>query len=406
LNKKPGSRRAAKTAARSARARRANRVSPRRRRRLRVGVIYGGRSVEHEVSLVSARAIMRALDPERYEVVPIGISRTGRWALGGTHYALPGDPSIRGLIEVGKGGRSGKPKRTHGRPRTVKSAPESRLDVVFPVVHGTGGEDGSLQGLLTLAGIPFVGSGVLGSAVGMDKVAMKALFQHAGLPIVDYRTVRARDIEGDLRGEAASLEEAIGYPCFVKPANGGSSVGVSKAVDRASLMVGLRLAVRYDRKVVVERGVDAREIECSVLGNDRPEASVPGEIIPANEFYDYRAKYIDAGSRIEIPAAIGDQQRERVQELAVRAFEVLDLAGMARVDFFLCRASGEVYLNEVNTIPGFTSISMYAKLWEASGVPFAELVDRLIELALESHAERTALITTYDGRRNGGSQRS
>ena len=403
MKKKTGSRRSRKMVGGGARERR---MAPRRRRRLRVGVIYGGRSVEHEISLVSARAIMQALDPERYEVVPIGISRTGRWALGGIHCALPGDPSIRGLIEVGKVGRSGRPKRVRTRPRVAKIAPESRLDVVFPVVHGSGGEDGSLQGLLTLAGIPFVGAGVLGSALGMDKVTMKALFQHAGLPIVDYRALRTRDLEGDLRDVAASLEDAIGYPCFVKPANGGSSVGVSKAADRASLTAGLRLAARYDRKVVVERGVDAREIECSVLGNERPEASVPGEIIPANEFYDYRAKYIDSGSRIEIPAAISDEQRERVRELAVRAFEVLDLSGMARVDFFLCRATGEVFLNEVNTIPGFTPISMYAKLWEASGVPFADLVDRLIDLALESHAERRALVTTYEERKNGGPKRS
>jgi len=348
---------------------------------------------------------MQALDPDRYDVVPIAISRAGRWALGGTHYALPGDPSIGGLIEVGQGGRTARPAGTGHRGRVARTARGPRLDVVFPVVHGTGGEDGSLQGLLTLADIPFVGSGVLGSAVGMDKVIMKALFLHAGLPIVDYRALRARDLSGDLSDAAASIEESIGYPNFVKPANGGSSVGVSKAIDRASLMAGLRLAARYDRKVVVERGVDAREIECSVLGNDRPEASIPGEIIPVNEFYDYRAKYIDRGSRIEIPAAISDEQRERVRELAVRAFEALDLAGMARVDFFICRATGEVFLNEVNTIPGFTSISMYAKLWEASGIPFSRLVDRLIELAIESHAERKALVTTYDGRRNGNPQR-
>jgi D-alanine-D-alanine ligase len=366
-------------------------------------VIYGGRSVEHEVSLVSARAIMQALDPERYEVVPIGISRSGRWALGGMHCALPGDPSVRGLIEVAR-----KTLRTGARRRSraAQAASGLRLDVVFPVVHGTGGEDGSLQGLLTLAGIPFVGAGVLGSAVGMDKTITKALFRDAGLPIVEYRVVRARDLEADSSGIAASLEQGIGYPSFVKPANGGSSVGVGKAVDRATLRTALQVAARYDRKILVERAVDAREIECSVLGNERPEASVPGEIIPVNEFYDYRAKYIDTGSRLEIPAAITDEQRERVRRLAVRAFEVLDLAGMARVDFFLCRASGRIFVNEVNTIPGFTPISMYAKLWEASGLPFAELVDRLIALALEAHAERAALITTYDGGRNGGSQRS
>jgi len=405
LKKKLASRRAVMPTSGRPTGRRVRPAAPRRRRKIRVGVIYGGRSVEHEVSLVSARAIMKVLDPERYEVVPIGISRAGRWALGGTHYALPGDPSVGGLIEIGRGGRPGKPALAGERGRVAQTVRESRLDVVFPVVHGTGGEDGSLQGLLTLADIPFVGSGVLGSAVGMDKVIMKALFRHAGLPIVEYRALRARDIEGDPSATAASIEEGIGYPCFIKPANGGSSVGISKAIDRASLVAGLRLAARYDRKVVVERGVDAREIECSVLGNDRPEASVPGEIIPVNEFYDYRAKYIDAGSRIEIPAAISDEQREKVRNLAVRAFKVLDLAGMARVDFFVCRASGEVFLNEVNTIPGFTSISMYAKLWDASGIPFSELVDRLIELAFESHAERKALITTYDGRRNGNPRR-
>lgn len=349
---------------------------------------------------------MKALDPERYEVVPIGISRTGRWVLGGAHYALPGDPSVGGLIEVGHGGRSGQPRRTVDRSALARRARASRLDVVFPVVHGTGGEDGSLQGLLTLAGIPFVGSGVLGSAAGMDKAIMKALFRQAGLPVADYRTYRARELDGDLSDLAATLETTIGYPAFVKPANGGSSVGVTKAVDRRALIEGMRLAARYDRKVIVERGIDAREIECSVLGNDRPIASVPGEIIPSGEFYDYRSKYIDAGSRIEIPASISREQCDEVRELSVRAFEVLDLAGMARVDFFVCRATGDVLLNEVNTIPGFTSISMYAKLWEASGIPFPELVDRLIELALESHAERAALVTTYDGRKNGGPRRS
>jgi len=274
--------------------------------------------------------------------------------------------------------------------------------VVFPVVHGTGGEDGSLQGLLELADIPYVGAGVLGSALGMDKALMKAVFRDAGLPIVDYRVFHGRTLARDEDAVVAAVEEALGYPCFVKPSNGGSSVGVSKAKNRDALCAGLRLAARYDRKILVERGVAAREIECSVLGNDRAEASVPGEIIPINEFYDYRAKYLDEGSRLVIPAEISEAQALRVREIAVRAFEVLDLAGMARVDFFLDRTTEAIFLNEVNTIPGFTPISMYPKLWEASGLPFSSLVDRLIRLALERHAEKKTLVTSYRPSRNGG----
>ena len=367
--------------------------------RIRVGVIYGGRSVEHEVSLVSAQAVMQALDPDRYDVVPIGITKAGRWSIGDTHYALPGDPSVGGLIEVAKARAS----RSVSRSRKATSLhSETRLDVVFPVVHGTGGEDGSLQGLLTLAGIPFVGAGVLGSAVGMDKVVMKSLFRQAGLPILEYKVVMAQQLKDNLRHTLISLEEAIGYPCFVKPANGGSSVGISKAKDRAMLEEGLRMAARYDRKMVVEHGIDAREIECSVLGNDDPEASVPGEIIPINEFYDYRAKYVDSGTRLEVPASLSREQERQVRDLAIRAFKVLDLAGMARVDLFLDRHTGEIFLNELNTLPGFTPISMYPKLWEASGVSFPELVDRLIQLAIERHADRKSLITSYDASNNGG----
>ncbi len=368
--------------------------------KIRVGVIFGGRSVEHEVSLVSARAIMKALDPERYEVVPIGITKAGRWTIGKRHYALPGDPSIGGLINIGNERRQ---LRAAGRRSVPRCEADNRLDVIFPIVHGTGGEDGSLQGLLTLADLPFVGAGVLGSAVGMDKVAMKAIFRQAGLPIAHYEVIRARHIEAAPQRSILQVEGSVGYPCFVKPANGGSSVGVSKAKDRRSLEDALRLAARYDRKIIVERGIDAREIECSVLGNDDPEASVAGEIIPAHEFYDYSAKYIDSGSRLEIPANITDEQQRQVRDLALRAFVALDLAGMARVDFFLSRASGEILLNEVNTLPGFTPISMYPKLWEASGLPFPALVDRLIELAIERHAERKALVTSYEGRSNGGS---
>jgi D-alanine-D-alanine ligase len=381
----------------------------RRARRLRVGVIFGGRSVEHEVSLVSARAIMAALDPSRYEVVAIGVTKRGRWVTAGTHYALPADPSIGGLIVLknGRSSRRAPPARAGralraGAARSVgPGSPAGPLDVVFPVVHGTGGEDGALQGLLELADIPYVGAGVLGSALGMDKSAMKSVFREAGLPILDYRVARSVDLRRDIDRVVGLLEGAFGYPCFVKPSNGGSSVGVTKAKDRRTLVEGLRLAARYDRKVVIERGVAAREIECSVLGNDEPEASVPGEVIPVNEFYDYRAKYIDPGSRLVIPADLTPEQTRSVRELAVRAFQALDLAGMARVDFFLDRTSEAIFLNEVNTIPGFTPISMYPKMWEASGVSFPELVDRLIRLAIERHAEKKSLVTSYDPRSNG-----
>jgi len=378
---------------------------------MRVGVIYGGRSVEHEVSLVSARAIMRALDPGRYEVVPIGITKQGRWVIGGAHCALPPDPSVRGLVRLRDGGRSGATRSARGaaalRPsgrhplRARNGSSLGQLDVVFPVVHGTGGEDGSLQGLLELADIPYVGAGVAGSALGLDKAVMKALFRDAGLPIVDYRVVLRRDLGQGRDRLVRSVEEAFGYPCFVKPANGGSSIGVSKARDARDLSAALELAGRYDRKILVERAIDAREIECSVLGNDAPEASVPGEIVPANEFYDYRAKYIDPGSNLLIPAPITDRQARRIRELAIKAFRALDLCGMARADFFLDRTTEAIFVNELNTIPGFTPISMYPKLWEASGLPFPALVDRLIRLALERHAEKKSLITSYRPGRNG-----
>jgi D-alanine-D-alanine ligase len=377
---------------------------------MRVGVIFGGRSVEHEVSLVSARAIMQALDPRRYEVVPIGITRQGRWVLGDAHCALPPDPSVGGLVRLRNGGRETglaafprsalKPGPAGGR-RSRRPATPGRLDVVFPIVHGTGGEDGTLQGLLDLADIPYVGAGVLGSAVGMDKAMMKVIFRDAGLPIVDHRVIRSRELATGRDRFVHAIEEAFGYPCFVKPANGGSSVGVSKAKDRGQLLEALDVAARYDRKIIVERAVNGREIECSVLGNDEPEASVPGEIVPANEFYDYRAKYIDENSRLLIPAPLGDEQAQRVRELAVKAFRALDLCGMARADFFLDRTTEAIFINEVNTIPGFTPISMYPKLWEASGLPFPALVDRLIHLALERHAEKKSLVTTYRPAPNG-----
>ena len=363
-----------------------------RRRRLRVGVIFGGRSVEHDVSLVSAKAIISALDPARYDVVPIAVTRAGRFVVAGARALFRDDPAVADLFRlaagrVGNGGRTAR-----GRP----------LDVIFPIIHGTGGEDGSLQGLLTLAGVPFVGAGVLGSAVGMDKAVMKVLFRQAGLPITPHQVAMKSEFAAGPEVVADRLEAALAYPCFIKPANGGSSVGVSKARDRRGLLAALRLAFRYDRKVLAEHAVDAREIECAVLGNERPEASVVGEIVPSREFYDYAAKYLDSRSRLMIPAPISEAQSEAVRDLAVRAFQVLEVEGLARVDFFLDRVSGALVLNEVNTLPGFTPISMYPKLWEASGLPFPRLVDRLIALALERHEQRQALVTTYSPQRAGG----
>lgn len=331
-------------------------------RRLRVGVVFGGRSVEHDVSLVSAKAIMAALDRSRYEVVPIAVGRDGRW---------PGRMMERLL----------------GR--------KAPLDVVFPIIHGTDGEDGALQGFLTLADVPFVGAGVLGSALGMDKIAMKVAFHQAGLPIVRHTVVEKGEFRDGAEAAARRVAGHCGFPVFVKPANGGSSVGVSKARDPKGLEAALRLALRYDRKVVAEAAVEAREIECSVLGNDVPEASITGEIVPAREFYDYASKYLDTGSRLLIPAPISSAQQDLARDLAVRAFKALELSGMARVDFFLDRKNGMLFLNEVNTLPGFTPISMYPKLWEASGLPFPALVDRLVELAFERHAERQSLVTAY-----------
>ena len=361
--------------------------------RLRVGVIFGGQSVEHEVSLLSARSIFQNLSGQRYETVPIGITRRGRWvtstdgaallregleSAGAQNCFLPPDPSVGGLVILGPGGM------------TVP------LDVIFPIVHGGRGEDGTLQGLLEMAGLPYVGAGVLASSVGMDKDLMKRVFRDAGLPVVRSRTLLRRDWESARHEILDSLPPDLGFPCFIKPANTGSSVGITKAKTARDLEAGLNLAFRYDRKAVVEVGVDAREIECSVLGNDSPQASVAGEIVPCNEFYDYEAKYLTEGSELLIPAPLPPATAEEVRRLAVGAFKALDGSGMARVDFFLDRRTGALYLNEVNTLPGFTPISMYPKLWEASGVPYADLLDRLIDLALERHREKARAISDFD----------
>lgn len=349
--------------------------------RLRVAVLCGGRSGEHEVSVVSAASVLAALDPARFAAVPVGITRSGRWLL------LPDLEAARaaGGVEEGMGQPLAVvPGGGRGALVALEGGPgPGAVDVVFPVLHGPNGEDGTVQGLLRLAGVPFVGAGVLASALGMDKAAMKDVFRQWGLPVVDSLLVRRCDWEGDPGGTVARIREAIGFPCFVKPANLGSSVGISKARDREELRAALERAARYDRRLVVERAVDARELECSVLGNDAPVASVPGEILPAREFYDYEAKYADPRTQLVIPARVAPEVARRAQELAVRAFLALDCAGLARVDFFLERGSGLLLVNEINTIPGFTAVSMYPKLWEASGLSYRDLITRLIELALE-----------------------
>jgi D-alanine-D-alanine ligase len=356
-------------------------------KRLRVGVLFGGRSGEHEVSLASAASVIRGLDPEKYEAVPIGVTKEGHWRIGaGAQKMLPevlrggqdvmmtADPTNASLVPIG--GNSG-------------GFAVQRLDVIFPVMHGTYGEDGTIQGLLDLAGLPFVGAGVLGSAIGMDKDVAKRLLQVAKIPVVPWVTVQRHDWERDPKKVQRAIEKKFKYPVFVKPAALGSSVGMTKVHSRTELAPALDLASEFAMKILVEKSVLAREIEVSVLGNANPKASVPGEIVPHREFYDYTAKYLEDGTQLLIPAKLNPVLTRKIQTLAVAAFKALELSGMARVDFFLeKRANGKLFLNEVNTIPGFTSISMYPKLWEASGLPFRALIDQLIGLALELHAEK------------------
>ncbi|MGZ3714178.1 MAG: D-alanine--D-alanine ligase family protein [Ktedonobacterales bacterium] len=367
-------------------------------KKLRVGVIFGGRSGEHEVSVASAASVMEALDKEKYEVVPIGITHEGRWLAGAdprrmiagvameasgeqdtdvTAVTITGDPTRHGLV-----------------PADGATAP-APLDIVIPVLHGTYGEDGTLQGLLEMAGVPYAGAGVLGAALGMDKEKAKMVFQAAGLPVVPWVVARRHEYEREPEALCERIEARFGYPIFVKPANMGSSVGVGKAHDRNELRDVLAMALEYDRKVVVEPGVNCRELECAVLGNDEPIGSVVGEVVPSNEFYDYRAKYVDNASRLYIPAELPQALAESVRRMAVEAFLALDLSGLARVDFFLDKDTNQIYVNEVNTMPGFTQISMYPKLWEASGIPYPELLDRLIQLGSERYAEKQRNRTSY-----------
>jgi D-alanine-D-alanine ligase len=382
-------------------------------KKLRIGVIYGGRSGEHEVSIASAAAIFKHLDRARYEPVPIRIEKDGRWTLAdrppvalaasdvieqarlaAAHPTRPGRqahmlayPAEEMLFTI--------ERSDPGNVRENAYVTSLGLDVVFPVLHGPYGEDGTVQGLLELGNVAYVGAGVLASAVGMDKAMMKVAFAARGLPVVPYRALLFRDWQGDRTGFVRRLVDALGLPVFVKPANLGSSVGISKAKLDADLVHALDLAFQFDRKAIVEAAVpEAREIECGVLGNDDPDVSIAGEVIPSREFYDYAAKYLDEGSRILIPAPLDESQHAEVRRLAVEAFRAIDCSGMARIDFLLARRTGELFVNEVNTIPGFTTISMYAKLWAESGVEYPALLDRLIRLAVERHAEKQRLKTS------------
>jgi D-alanine-D-alanine ligase len=367
--------------------------------KLRVGVIFGGRSGEHEVSLMSARSVMSALDPEKYDIIAIGIDREGRWLTGEPMAALMNgkasaraatllpDPQSAALLQI----------EAHGSHPAQLSL-VSQLDVIIPILHGPFGEDGTVQGLLELAGLPYVGAGVVGSAVGMDKAIFKQVMVANLLPVVAWRLFTAVSWSQDPDAVLKDVEASLPYPLFTKPANLGSSVGISKCADREALVAGIEMALRFDRRLVIEQGIDARELEIAVLGNDLPEASVVGEVRPRREFYDYVAKYLaEPGSADEsellIPAQISDELAEEARTLALRAYTAIDCAGMGRVDLLLERGSNRLYINEINTIPGFTRISMYPKLWEASGLSYPKLLDRLIALALERDEEKQRIQT-------------
>lgn len=361
--------------------------------KLRVGILFGGKSGEHDVSLLSATSVMESMDLDRYEVIPIGIDRNGEWQIG--------EASLQMLTGVMK-------EDTHQQiasnlPSLIKDQKQmstffhqKTIDVVFPVLHGTYGEDGTIQGFLEIANIPYVGAGVLASAVGMDKVITKKLFAQAGLPQAKYVYFRRSEFLQHEEDVIKRIEEELGYPCFVKPANLGSSVGISKASDRDELRQAIQLAAKYDVKIVVEEFVSAREIEVAVLGNHQPQASVPGEIISSNDFYDYHAKYLDGKSKLQIPAKLSESTIQKIQKMAVEAFQAIDGSGLSRVDFFVCPEDERILINEINTMPGFTAFSMYAKLWEYSGLSYPDLVNRLINFALERHQEKESLVTTLE----------
>jgi D-alanine-D-alanine ligase len=372
-------------------------------RKIRVGIVFGGRSGEHEVSLRSARSVMEAIDKEKFEAVPIGISKQGHWLVGGDPMralASQVDPRLLKAPDSDAETRAVTVLVAEEAALVPQAASLNELDVIFPVLHGPYGEDGTVQGLLELAGIPYVGAGVTGSAVAMDKIIFKDVMKAHGLPSVPYLCFKRNRWETEPEAVLDAIEAGLGYPVFTKPANLGSSVGISKCRDRTGLVAGLDEAARFDRKLLVEVAVPhAREIEVSVLGNDDPIASLPGEVKPKREFYDYVAKYIDEGdaaSDLLIPAPLSDELTARVRELAVQTYLVIDCAGLARVDLLLNGESGELFVNEVNTLPGFTSISMYPKLWEATGISYSELISRLIDLAVERHLDRRRSQTSYE----------
>lgn len=372
-------------------------------KKIRLGLIFGGRSAEHEVSLRSARSVLKAIDRDKYDVTLVGISKEGKWLAGPDPLQALAAGDLGGLAEAALLGEPGKRELLvaagpAGGPSVQLSA-QAEFDVIFPLLHGPYGEDGTVQGLLELADLPYVGSGVLASALAMDKAMCKQVLRAHGIPVTDWQLVTRAAIEADAPAVAAAAVERFGCPLFVKPANLGSSVGVSKAHDLDEAVAALREAARFDRRVLVEPAVNAREIEVSVLGNADPVASVVGEIVPSREFYDYEAKYVDEGSALLIPAPIPSETAEAARRYAVAAFQAIDAAGLARVDYLLDRDSGQLYLNEINTLPGFTNISMYPKLWEASGVSYSELIDRLVSLALERQAEKDQTVKVYEGER-------
>ena len=365
-----------------------------KRKKIRVGVLFGGRSAEHEVSLVSATSVIQNLDKSKYEVVPIGISKSGQWLVGQKSLALLKAGQINAPAKL-RAVVTPEPQEQGLMPFTRGSG-TIKLDVIFPVLHGTFGEDGTVQGLLELADIPYVGAGVLGSAVGMDKIAQKLVFRAHNLLTPDFVYITQADYKKSSQDFKRHCLKKIKLPCFVKPANTGSSVGVSKAHNKSELIKALALAFKYDNRAIVEKSIEnALEIECAVLGNNNPRTSVLGQIVSSNEFYDYDAKYVDGKSRAVIPAPLPKSVAALVRQLSVVAFKALDLAGLARVDFLVKQHPWRVYLNEVNTIPGFTSISMYPKLWQASGLSYPKLIDKLISLALERSSSRRRLRTSY-----------
>lgn len=365
--------------------------------KIRIGVIFGGRSGEHAVSLLSARSVLSVLDGTKYVVTEIGITQSGQWLGGENALSAFENNTLSDIKPVLIRPDAGDPVvyTLNHDANGISMTELARVDIFFPVLHGTFGEDGTLQGLFELADIAYVGAGVLGSAVGMDKSLFKDVMRSNGIPVVESLTVTRKQIKTDLPGIIAKAESMAPYPFFIKPANLGSSVGITKCTNRSDLMEGCLEAASFDRRVLIERGVNGREIEVSVLGNEDPRASIPGEVIPTRDFYDYEAKYISDDSRLLIPAPLTAEQVANVQRLAIKAYKAVDCAGMARADFFIDRKTGSIYINEINTIPGFTRISMYPKLWEASGLPYPQLVDTLIQLALERKAERDATEREY-----------